>query len=180
LLAFFAMAAAACGKDIGDDCKTNVDCAQDGTRDCDLSQPGGYCTINGCDEKFCPSGSICIRIFPYEAEGNTFCDWVPRNQSSQNQSAACSGDQSTQDPDTQCVCASDQICLPDGHCVPRISERRFCEKSCSSDGDCRSGYVCREAGVETKPSTSNTYGSIVLAANPSPTMVAKFCAPPAP
>ena len=42
--------APACGKEIGDSCSTNVDCAQDGTRDCDLSQPGGYCTVNGCDE----------------------------------------------------------------------------------------------------------------------------------
>jgi hypothetical protein len=160
------MSAAACGKDIGDPCTTNVDCAQDGTRDCDQSQPGGYCTVNGCDEKSCPEGSICIRIFPYQAEGSTGCDWLTSSE-------GCPSDQ-------QNCCPADQLCLPEGHCVPRLAERRFCEKSCGTDGDCRGGYVCREAGVEHKAPASNTYGSIVLAANPNQSMVAKFCAPKAP
>jgi len=168
LLVLFALSAAACGKDIGDDCTTNVDCSQDGTRDCDLSQPGGYCTINGCDERSCPDGSICIRVFPYEAEGADICDWVTSSSTLQTEDVP------------GLTCPSDQICLPDGHCVPRISERRYCQKSCGSDGDCRSGYVCREAGVEGKAPTSNTYGSIVVAANPNQSMVAKFCGQPAP
>jgi hypothetical protein len=158
LLALLALSAVACGKSIGDDCTTSVDCSQDGNRDCDLSQPGGYCTINGCDEKFCPSESVCIRVFPYEAQGTTSCDWLTANQT-----AAGGG------------CPADQICLPDGICVPRVTERRFCEKSCGSNSDCRSGYVCREAGVEGKQPTSNTYGSIALVANPNQSMVVKFC-----
>jgi hypothetical protein len=135
--------------------------------------------MTGCDEKLCPSESVCIRVFPYEVKGN-FCEWVPKNQSSPNQSAACQIDQSTQAPDTQCVCPSDQICLPDNYCVPRVSERRFCEKSCSSNSDCRSGYVCREAGVDGRTAAATTYGSIALVANPNQSMVVKFCAPPAP
>jgi hypothetical protein len=54
----------ACGHDIGDACKSSVDCDPNGTRSCDLSQPGGYCTVVGCDETSCPSGSTCIRTFP--------------------------------------------------------------------------------------------------------------------
>src|SRR5688500_15276315 len=44
-----------CGRKIGDECKDLLDCnTEDNTRSCDLSQPGGYCTIDGCDESSCP------------------------------------------------------------------------------------------------------------------------------
>ena len=150
-LVFIAFLAPACGKEIGDACVTNVDCAQDGTRDCDLSQPGGYCTVNGCDEKSCPEEAVCIRVFPYEASG-----------------AAC-----TQDSN----CGSTELCLPDGFCVPRASERRYCERKCGGNGDCRGGYVCREAGLEGKATSQSTYGTIALVANPNQSTVVKFCAP---
>ena len=55
--------APACSKKVGDACQTNIDCAQDGSRICDLSQPGGYCTFDGCDDSSCPSDSICVRFF---------------------------------------------------------------------------------------------------------------------
>lgn len=150
-LCCFALLAPACGDEIGDSCTTNVDCSQDGTRDCDLSQPGGYCTITGCDERLCPSEAVCIRIFPYDSPGT-----------------ACASD---------AECSSSELCLPDGFCVPRASERRYCEKKCGSNGDCRGGYVCREAGIEGKPSTQSTYGSIALLANMNESTVVKFCAP---
>jgi hypothetical protein len=150
-IAFVACFAAACGSQIGDSCSTNVDCAQDGTRDCDLSQPGGYCTVNGCDEQSCPGEAVCIRLFPYELPG-----------------AVCTNDSQ---------CQSNEICLPDGFCVPRISERRFCERKCGSDGDCRGGYVCRQAGIEGVPSNTSNYGSIALVANANQSTIVKFCAP---
>ena len=40
-----ALALASCGKKIGDSCQTASDCDPSGTRICDISQPGGYCTI---------------------------------------------------------------------------------------------------------------------------------------
>src|SRR5450432_4236944 len=58
--------AGACSHEIGDECKTSVDCDPNGTRSCDLSQPNGYCTIAGCDQSSCPSSSACIRTFPTE------------------------------------------------------------------------------------------------------------------
>lgn len=151
LFTFSSLVAFGCGSEIGDSCSTNVDCAQDGTRDCDRSQPGGYCTINGCDEKSCPEEAVCIRIFPYSAPGPT-----------------CAVDAD---------CGSSDLCLPDGFCVPRLSERRYCERKCGGNGDCRSGYVCRQAGIEGVPTNQNTYGSIALVANPNQSTVVKFCAP---
>lgn len=151
LLALGALLVQGCGKEIGDSCSTNVDCAQDGTRDCDLSQPSGYCTILGCDEQSCPSEAVCVRVFPYVSPGQS-----------------C-----TQDSD----CTSDQLCLPEGFCVPRAAERRYCERTCGSNGDCRSGYACRQVGIEGLPSTTTTYGSIALVANATPSTIVKVCSP---
>ena len=98
-----------------------------------------------------------IRIFPYETPG-----------------ATC-----TQDSD----CTSDGFCLAEtpnsSFCVPRASERRYCERKCGNDSDCRSGYVCREAGIVVQNWTpiSNTYGSVALVANANLSTVVKFCAP---
>lgn len=50
----------ACGREIGDDCSTSTDCGSG--RICDLSQPGGYCTISPCREETCPEESICVRF----------------------------------------------------------------------------------------------------------------------
>ncbi len=170
-----AIAFAACSPNIGDSCTTNVDCAQDGSRDCDQSQPGGYCTIDGCDEQSCPSGSVCIRIFPYEAEGLASCNWLTDAQPGPG--AVCSDEQATDDAGMSCVCPADEICMPDGHCVSRAAERDYCLNVCSNNGDCRSGYVCRQAGVQGKAPVSKTYGSIALVANPGPTTSVNFCAP---
>jgi hypothetical protein len=149
--ALFVVLVSGCGSQIGDSCTTNIDCDQYGNRDCDLSAPGGYCTVAGCDELSCPSEAVCIRVFPYVAPG-----------------AKCSTDSD---------CNSDSLCLPDGFCVPRTSERRFCERSCGSNGDCRGGYVCRQAGIEGQTTTTPTYGTIALVANANQSTVVKFCAP---
>ena len=125
-----ALLAPACGKEIGDDCATNVDCPQDGTRDCDLSQPGGYCTVNGCDEKSCPSEAVCIRIFPYEFRAR-HASRIRIVRQWGLAGCACQSDSlcgCTQDSD----CTSDGLCLPDGICVPRTSERRYCERSAAA------------------------------------------------
>jgi hypothetical protein len=131
------LAGSACTKKIGDDCRSSIDCSQDSERTCDISQPGGYCTIEGCDEHSCPDESACIRFFPrlYLTK--------PCAQG----------------------CAVDELCVGD-MCAPRSSERRYCAKTCSNNGDCRGGYICREAGKE---------GSLPLTANPDSPV--HFCAP---
>jgi hypothetical protein len=51
-------------------------------------------------------------------------------------------------------------------CAPRDTERRYCEKTCGDNGDCRDHYECRLAG---------TKGSMALTESLS--RVVRFCAP---
>ena len=64
LLAVVVAAGAGCRRQIGDECTTAAECNPNGTRSCDATQPGGYCTIQGCDENSCPEEAACIRYFP--------------------------------------------------------------------------------------------------------------------
>jgi hypothetical protein len=133
----------ACGKKIGDACKVALDCnTDDDTRFCDISQPGGYCSIDGCDEVSCPEESVCIRFFPARF-ATTPCD-----------------------PAAPTACTPSEVCLPEGKCVPRATERRYCALKCGGSGDCRENYECRESGM---------LGSVALTRKPG--QVAKFCAP---
>jgi hypothetical protein len=109
----------ACTKKIGDDCKSSIDCSQDSERTCDISQPGGYCTIEGCDERSCPSEAACVRFFPRLYLTKHCADG----------------------------CTNDELCVDD-FCAPRASERRYCAHTCGNDGDCRDGYSCRQAGKD--------------------------------
>jgi hypothetical protein len=114
---------AGCGKKIGDECRIAFDCQEeDELRTCDISQPGGYCTVDGCDERSCPSEAVCIRFFP-----RRFLE------------KPCGAPAAP-------VCAPDELCLPDGVCAPRSTERRYCALACEDSGDCRDGYECRQAG----------------------------------
>lgn len=145
------LAASACSKKIGDGCSTNIDCQQNGTRICDLSQPGGYCTVDGCDENSCPSESICVRFFDQKYATVECGDQLP-----------C--------PSANDVCVTRNLgdLPPQKVCAPAASERRFCAEKCSSDGDCRGAYSCQAAG---------TYGSLALLKDPADALEAKFCSP---
>lgn len=121
-----ALSAAGCGNQIGDACRSNVDCSVNEIRACDIAQPGGYCTIEGCDERSCPSEALCVRVFP-EQFASQACD-------------------PAQEGLTRDDCGADQLCLPGGRCVPRATERRYCAAKCDSAGDCRDGYECRTVG----------------------------------
>ena len=116
----------ACGRKIGDDCETAIDCGDDASRVCDLSQPGGYCTTDGCDWNSCPEEAACIRYFPRKFL-SLACD-PSLTQSEGN------------------GCKTDELCLPSGLCAPRSTERRYCALECERDKDCRDGYECRLAG----------------------------------
>ncbi len=185
-----ALLGAGCGKQIGDDCQVASDCNPNGTRICDLSQPGGYCTILGCDETTCPSEATCIRYFPVQyltKACNPYCeDRVGLTAPDGGTDAGappdaglpmCPGifpeDASTETP-PQVVCpngptndcTADEVCLDVGLCAPRVTEVRYCAKVCSSNSDCRGGYVCRPTGTE---------GSVALSATPC--QQTAFCAP---
>ena len=150
----------ACGRNIGDACSSSADCDPTrGTRTCDLAQPGGYCLVEGCDARSCPSDSICVRAFP-----GAFL------------SKACSADT---------PCAVDEICLDvpsragadagsaaaggaAAYCARLGLEKRLCLQSCGGTGDCRGGYVCSAIG---------TSGTIALTLSAESATRARFCEP---
>jgi hypothetical protein len=156
-------AVAGCGHNIGDSCKTNVDCSPAGDRFCDTSSQDGYCTIEGCDQSTCPSEAVCVRFFTaLPARPCTFDEVLPGSRSDCRADERCLKCDST---DPTCMVSGPGS----GLCAPESSERRWCEKTCQHDSDCRSGYVCRSTGM--------------LGAEPVPTLdmaagvPAKFCGP---
>ncbi len=158
-------AGAGCGKKIGDDCTLNTDCDPQGGRICDIAQPGGYCTIEGCDlvNNTCPGEATCIRFFP-TLDMTKPC--------SPELEAACTNLTPGCNPDTDptcCRCTADEECITEGFCLRRDLEFRACMKTCGSDSDCRGDYLCYATGVggaERVPLEDGT---------PQPT--AHFCAP---
>jgi hypothetical protein len=179
-LAFVLLAAAltpsfACKRQIGDDCKTATDCDPNGTRACDLSQPGGYCTIEGCNETTCPSEATCIRYFPTQFL-TTPCNPDCEDRCPVDGGAADGGDDGGVDGSAAADavvlrndCAADEVCLSSGLCAPRSTERRYCVKVCSSNGDCRDGYECRLTGRQGSEVLSTIVGAST-----------SFCAPTVP
>jgi uncharacterized membrane protein YgcG len=55
-----ALAATGCTPKIGDECGTVLDCSTTGDRLCDLTQPGGYCTLFNCEPDTCPEEANCV------------------------------------------------------------------------------------------------------------------------
>jgi hypothetical protein len=179
-LAIVAMSATfGCARSIGDQCQINTDCSANNDRTCDMSQPGGYCTIEGCDQTSCPDSSACVRFFPEQfltRPCNPACEDTdppatstpssPENRCPDRAPACPVHDPSTNSGGRTNDCSADEICLPVGLCAPRSNERRLCVKTCGSNDDCRGGYTCRSAG---------TLGSLPLVADPCTTF--SFCAP---
>jgi hypothetical protein len=68
-----------CGRGIGDACETSLRCSASGTRLCDMTQPGGYCTLAACQPGNCPSDSVCVTFWQ-----NTEAEAADRNRLSAN------------------------------------------------------------------------------------------------
>jgi hypothetical protein len=142
LCSFLALASASCSRKIGDACTTSADCdPSGGTRSCDLSQPGGYCVIEGCDARSCPDDSFCARFYPtgYSSDACTELS----------------------------ACQADEDCVI-GSCVRRSLEKRICVQSCEADGDCRGGYKCARTGEEGTIALTLTPGAIAKFCRPNP------------
>jgi hypothetical protein len=73
-LAAAAFAAAGCQPHIGDKCVLSTDCSVNGGRLCDLSQPGGYCTILNCGDNSCPDDAVCV-VFQSSVPGCAYDDY---------------------------------------------------------------------------------------------------------
>lgn len=199
LLAAAAMPAwtAGCKDKIGDSCRVNVDCATDGTRICDRSSPGGYCTIEGCVGGSCPKEAVCVAFYPTafltvpcspdtedlacagcdpqaaEADCNAFCD----PDDPLNACDPCDPEAGDPDCNARCDpgpatddCLPEERCIGTGMCAPRRTERRYCMRKCSKGSDCRSKYECRSTGTggaELAPKEGEPY----------PHTERRFCAP---
>ena len=62
LLFFVGLAFVGCAPEIGDSCSSSLDCSAQGTRLCDHTEPGGYCTIGGCEKGSCPEEAVCVKF----------------------------------------------------------------------------------------------------------------------
>jgi hypothetical protein len=162
--------AGACSHQVGDGCSTNVECSPLGDRFCDLSSPGGYCTIEGCDSISCPSGSVCIRFFSLQ-RGAPQCDpsRVPRTDCQAGSADCCQ-------PGSAGCCRLGERCLSDdaqhSYCASETSEHRWCMHVCNSQSDCRDGYQCysTDQGGAIAVTVRDDMGVVS-------TPVASYCAP---
>lgn len=68
-----AAALAGCQQNIGDSCGSSSDCSPTGDRQCDLAQPGGYCTVFACDPDTCPQGACVEWRFVPNRTAETWC-----------------------------------------------------------------------------------------------------------
>lgn len=146
-LLVLALLAAACGKEIGDECIISSDCSPNGDRLCDSSSKQGYCTIQGCDFSTCPEEAACIRFF--------------------------TGSFTNRPCDDTTDCSLDELCSLEGHCVSRSSEIRFCMRTCGSKDDCRDGYECRDLALMVSHGGEPVLAPGVAIDKNAP----KFCAP---
>lgn len=153
-----------CGHNIGDSCTVNIDCSIAGDRFCDVSSPGGYCTIDGCDVDTCPTEAVCIRFLTPIADQP--CDLTampPDNGCSVDEICVC-------DNSVKGVCQNNNS----AHCAPESTERRWCQLRCSGSGQgsCRVGYECREPGTGGAESVPRPLADGGVENDP-----VKFCAP---
>jgi hypothetical protein len=160
--------ASGCGRNIGDECRTSADCDPNGTRACDLSQPGGYCTVVGCDESSCPEDSACLRYFPEQYISDVpDCDPKCEDVCTVTRTKMV-GTEMVEVTEIPNDCSVDEVCLDTRKCARRSFEQRSCAKTCSGNDDCRGGYECRR---------SNSSSSMLLSSTPMATT--GFCAPKA-
>jgi hypothetical protein len=162
-----------CSRTIGDACISNVECSALGDRYCDVASPGGYCTVEGCDELSCPDSSTCVRFFSLQ-KGRQSCD-----AHKQVRTDCPAGQESCCKPGDLGCCKLGERCLCDaegcssGYCASEASERRYCMKPCEGDDDCRLGYQCVPTGAS---------GAISVASRDSSGNISqpeqRYCAPP--
>jgi hypothetical protein len=97
LLCALLAVAAGCKPKIGDDCKISTDCSAAGDRLCDITAPGGYCTVYNCEPGTCPvDESLCVE---FGAQRSPIAKCVDRQSPSPYARAFC---MATCDSDSDC------------------------------------------------------------------------------
>ncbi len=120
-----------CKAKIGAACDSALKCSVRGERSCDLSAPGGYCTIEGCSHGSCPKEAACVKVY-----GSDFL------------TVACDPAREDIGNEPHDDCEPDQVCLPEGLCADEVWARTSCRRECNDDGDCRDGYRCASTGSD--------------------------------
>jgi len=101
--------AAGCSPKIGDKCTVSTDCSATGDRLCDITEPGGYCTVFNCEPDSCPDDAACINF------GTTLSVGTPGNALAG--CTASQGDSAYQRSFCMASCESDADCRDGYHCV---------------------------------------------------------------
>jgi hypothetical protein len=71
---WLASAGVACTPQLGDSCSNSLNCSSQSSRECDRTQPGGYCTISPCERGTCPEEATCVKFRPsQERLSTTYC-----------------------------------------------------------------------------------------------------------
>jgi hypothetical protein len=94
---WLASAGVACTPEIGDSCSNSLNCSSQSSRECDRTQPGGYCTISPCERGTCPDEGTCVKFRPVQERlATTYC------------MRKCSDDSDCRDDDGyRCITAED-------------------------------------------------------------------------
>jgi len=120
VLAFAAAAlASGCAPAIGDGCASATNCSVNGDRQCDLTQPGGACTVFDCQADQCPDSAVCVRFNPDDPRHSVVACMK-----------ACTDDSSCRG-EYECVRATDLGVMPGGDDFAGVldvsrGDRSFC------------------------------------------------------
>lgn len=94
VLPFLCLAGVAvgCAPEIGDSCDGPIDCSIRGDRVCDLTQPGGYCTVRFCNPDTCPDNGVCVEwTYDPPRTATTWCMKRCRNDGGCRSAYRCVG-----------------------------------------------------------------------------------------
>jgi len=97
LLCALVAVAAGCKPKVGDDCRISTDCSAAADRLCDITAPGGYCTVYNCEPDTCPEDeSLCVE---FGAQRSPIAKCVDKQSPSPYARAFC---MATCDKDSDC------------------------------------------------------------------------------
>jgi hypothetical protein len=110
-LAILTLLLGGCAAEIGDSCDYDIDCSENGDRNCDNNQPGGYCLILSCDPDDCPSEAVCVEFTTPCPDGtpSATCEQIEENRERSYCLRHCKSDKGCRSH-YQCV-------LPEGNLV---------------------------------------------------------------
>ncbi len=137
-----------CQPVIGDRCALATDCSTRGDRQCDTSQPGGYCTVPNCRGNGCPDKAACV-LYSGRVPGCAYDDRSLARTAHAFCSASC---ESKEDCRAGYVCADPTLPPWNGIVLDDLQNRRTClvDKLVSiADPRTAEPGVCAAAGPDT-------------------------------